>query len=86
MWLPGVQVQGADGVVVDEQPQREHAPDPGLGDRSAAELPPPVVSLEILDQVDLVGADGVHTRPLLDLVLDRIDRGGISSVAATVVI
>lgn len=83
----GVQLQGADGVVFAEQPERQHAADPGLGDRPAAKPRPAVVGVEIVDQVGLVLDDAVQTRPLPFLVLDQVDLcSGISAVAATVVI
>jgi hypothetical protein len=70
-----VQVQRAERVVLEEQPERQHAAHAGLLDGAVAEVRPALVVGEVVGQEHLVFGDGVQARALSDLVLDGVHPG-----------
>ena len=83
--LLGVQVQRAQGVLLQEQSERHHAAHPRLGDGAGREQRPALLSEQVGGDEYPVLSDGVQARTLARGVLDLVDltrdlagrRGGV---------
>jgi len=71
--LLGVQVERAQGVLVQEQPGRQHAAHPRLGNGAGREQRPALLSEQVVGDEHPVLPDGVQARTLTRGVLDLID-------------
>jgi hypothetical protein len=71
--LLGVQVQRAQGVLLQEQPERQHAAHPRLSDGAGRERRPALLSEQVGGDEHPVLPDGVQARTLTRGVLDLVD-------------